>query len=241
MIRKLVFVVTVLVVAIILGASLAANSAPLKFKHVSGGASTVIADGLFANGFDPPMPIGCPSTIAPDGVQRMRVLSSSVAYTAQQIVRGNVSLTEWDNVYGYNGNDPGPPHPWPGVAGSSPTLKTFKTTSWAALHFRTPAVPEHGFASNFKVPTAIGSPPITVAISRACGDFGQYVPNAACVAANQPSGDQSILYYYFGAPTLTACALQPGADYWLNMMFTDPSNHARCYGGGATCPLALWR
>lgn len=196
---------------------------------------------IFANGFDPTAPVGCPSTIAPDGVQRLRVLNSPVGYGAQQVTRANVSLTEWVNVYGYNNAQPGPPAPWPGVDGSAPTLKNFKTTSWAGLHFRTPDAPEHGFASNFKVPTAIGSPPITVAISTACGDFAQYLPSPACVAPNQPSGDQSILYYYFGAPTPTACALKPGTDYYLNLMFTDPSNHARCYGGGNNCPFALWR
>lgn len=199
--------------------------------------SMELPDGIFSDGFDATAPIGCTTTINPDGVIRTRLATSAVGYGAQQITRPHIILTEWDNVYGYNGLEIGQPVPWPGVTGSAPTFQSFRMDSYIALHFATPFAPEPGFASTFKIPTAIGSPPVTIAISRACGDFSQWLPSPRCVATS-PANDQPILYYHFGQG---ACELQPATDYYLNIMYPDTLDRTRCTSLGLSCHLAAWR
>ncbi len=198
-----------------------------------------LSPSIFADGFDPPLPIGCPSSfIATDGVKRSRLLTSAVGYGAMQVTRPAVDLLEWDRVYGYNNATPGPPHAWPGVTGSAPTVKAFRMDSYVALHFKAPANPEAGLAGSFSIPTGVGSPPVTLAISRACADFAHYLPAPGCVVTS-PQGDAPVLYWHFGA--VGACALPPGTDLYFNWMYPNTTDRTRCTSASPTCRIAVWR
>jgi hypothetical protein len=183
----------------------------------------------------------CASTIvAPDGLERTRLLWSDIRYTAFQYLRANVHVTEWDNVWGYNSNAPGPPLPWPGVTGSSPVLSNFGRWSYVALHFHTPPVPTPGLAARMVNSTLAGGPVLTAAISKQCGDFQQRLPTAGCIRRNVPHSDETISYFKFTAdhPELV-CNLLPDTDYYLNIMLSDPANATGCSGG--QCPIGPWR
>jgi hypothetical protein len=189
---------------------------------------------LFMDGFDG---YDCRDTITPDGTQRHRLHISNVAYTAQRYTRTGVRLDDYSATYSYNDATPGPILPWPGLTGSAPTWVAFRMDSYIGLRFVTPAVPAPGFATTLKVPTGIGSPRVTMAISRACGDFSHYLPSPGCLVVG-PVPDSSVLYQHFGPG---ACELRPGTTYYQNMMYTDPIDRSRCTSNAPTCQLAVWR
>jgi hypothetical protein len=197
---------------------------------------------IFANGFDSPLPVGCPASIIVDGTVRPRLLTSPVGYGALLVTRPAVQLTEYVNVYGYNNAQPGPPAAWPGVTGSAPTFVNARSDSWIALHFRTPDAPAFGMAGTYVIPTAIGSPPITASISLACGDFSRYLTAPGCVGT-MPASDQPFLYWHFAAPGAAACPLQPSTDYYMNIIYRDPADRARCTPThtGVACRMPVWR
>jgi hypothetical protein len=183
----------------------------------------------------------CASTIvAPDGLERTRLLFSDVRYTAFHYLRPSVHLTEWDNVWGYNNGLPGPPVAWPGVTGSSPIISGFGRWSYVALHFHTPAVPLPGLAARMVNSSSAGGPPLTVAISKRCGDFQQSLPTSGCLRRDVPHSDETISYFKFtlNHPELV-CNLEPDSDYYINIMLSDPASAPGCPGG--ICPVGPWR
>jgi hypothetical protein len=186
-------------------------------------------------------PTTCPAIIKPDGIERTRMLHSSIAYGAQHYpVRPFVDVTQWDTIWGYNGLEPAPPHDWPGVTGSAPTLMQFRRGYYIAAHFHTPANPQPGLAGRFVNPTANNGPPLTMAISRVCGDFSRHLPTPGCLKQSVPSSDWPMVYWQFAhtSPS-TACNLEPDSDYWVNLMQSDPSSPIECMG--QVCPAAAWR
>ncbi|MBA8886140.1 hypothetical protein FHW12_000331 [Dokdonella fugitiva] len=196
-------------------------------------------NGLFSDGFDVNA-WACSDPIAPDGVPRTRLVLSDVDYSAQHWpVRYRVAMTEWDNVWGHNSATDAVT-PWPGVAGSAPTLRWFRRTSYVALHFRTPVDPFPGLASRFVAPSANAGPNLTMAISRGCGDFRLYLPTPGCLAENVPTADVPMVYWQFADTSpATACNLQPDTDYFVNIMQTDPTSTLECTT--VLCPAAAWR
>lgn len=222
--------------ALILAAFIAGRS---PVTHIAGIASLPSVDQtLFADGFDG---FGCRSTINPDGVTRTRLTVSDVGYGAQQYTRTRVVLDDYAATYSYNSAAPGPQLPWPGLTGSAPTWKAFRMDSYIGLRFTTPATPQAGFATTVKIPTAVGSPRVTMAISLACGDFSKHLPAPGCLVVGPPP-DQPVLYQYFAPPGSGACPLKSGTTYYLNAMYTDTTDRTRCtMSSGAVCRLAIWR
>jgi hypothetical protein len=100
----------------------------------------------------------------------------------------------------------------------------FRQTSYIGLHFVIPQGMDPRSAGRWMAPTAYpGSLPITMSISRACGDFARYLPTPGCVARNVPAADTPIITWTFShASPNTSCVLTPG-DYYLNIIQTDPS------------------
>jgi hypothetical protein len=218
----------------------AAHAAPPKFGKVAGASASTAAPvaTLFADGFDG---FGCHATINPDGIERHRVTVSDVGYTAQQLTRARVQLDDYGLTFSYNSAAPGPVLPWPGLTGSAPTVKAFRMDSYVAWRFTTPAQPPAGFATTVKIPSGVGSPRVTLSISRACGDFSKYLPAPGCLVVGPPP-DDSVLYQYFAPPGSAACPLKPGTTYYMNAMFTDTTDRTRCtFSPGQTCRLAIWR
>lgn len=195
-----------------------------------------VAAPIFANGFDSPIPVGCPSTINPDGIVRTRLTVSNIAYGASMSTRAGVKLDEYGAVYSYNGSAPGPVLPFPGLTGSAPRFMAFRKTSYIGLRFTVPQAMDPRSAGRWMAPTAYpGSLPITMSISRACGDFARYLPTPGCVVKGIPAADAQLVFWTFShASPLTSCVLTPGV-YYLNIIQSDPSKNP-----GVQAPAA-WR
>lgn len=210
-----------------------ANAAPLKFAHVVAAHDTTAPSigALFADGFDPPPPAGCPQTINLDGVVKTLAKRSGIDYTLFGYARANVDLSEWNNIWGYNNSDPPPPLAWPGVSGSQPIIKTFRRDDYLCAHFRTGNAP---FSVPLLNPTAYASPDLTVSVSSVGGDFSRYLPTPGCLKQNVPNADVQIAFIQSGTTNPTkACNVQPNTDYYINI-----------YSIGCTrtnCPISPWR
>jgi len=199
---------------------------------------------IFTNGFDPPIPVGCPASIETPQGTLTRITTTQLRYSAQGATKPVVWLTEWDNVWGHGTVDPREPvTPWPGVGGSAPVFLSFKRGNYVGIHFRTPDVVDPRLASKFVNPTAIASPNVTFAISRACGDFAKYLPTPGCLRKDVPSADTDFVIWQFaGTSPATACNLKPATDYYVNMMLTDRNSTLECSAGPAgVCQIAAWR
>jgi hypothetical protein len=183
----------------------------------------------------------CPDTITvPDGTQRTRLIKSDIQYSVYQIVRPAMDVTEWDNVWGYNGLEPGNPVPWPGVSGSAPRLLNFSRWNYVGIHFKTPFIVPPGSAGRIVNPSAVGGPYTTLAISRQCGDFSQNLPTSGCIRRDVSHSDYTLAYYQFTQNNPDyACNLEPDTDYYINVIQSDTESHIQC--GGDICPIAPWR
>jgi hypothetical protein len=184
----------------------------------------------------------CPTVVmGRDDVARNRLTRSDILYTAMQYRRAAVQLFEYDNVWGYNDGSAGPPVSWPGVTGSSPIFAGFRRDSYVALHFKTPLAPATGLAGTYRNPTAEPGNPLTMAISRACGDFNKHLPTQGCLKENAPANDERMVYWQFKTTSpATSCNLQPNTDYYINIMQTDVNSQAKCHAP-AICPASVWR
>ncbi|HVV98594.1 MAG TPA: hypothetical protein VHC92_15730 [Rhodanobacteraceae bacterium] len=186
-------------------------------------APAIGGDLIFANGFDAGV---CASEITlPDGV-RTRQVTGDIGYGPPGI-RPNVSLTEWDYMWGFANATQQVPETWPGVPQSTPYIRNFRKWSYVGLHFRTTSGPD-GLWGRFSTypPNA---PAITMAISRTCGDFS---PEPACLASDVPF-DGPLVSWSLGTGPDTWCPLEPDSDYYLNITIADPESDAAC--PGATC------
>jgi len=199
------------------------------------------SDTIYANGFEL-SPAPCLATINPDGTPRTRLLTSPVAYGAALITRPAVQLTEYGNVYSYNNAAPGPVLPFPGLTGSAPRFTNFKRNSYIALHFKVPSNMDPRSYGTWSAPSAWpGSLPITVSISRGCGDFSHFLSSPGCVAKNVPAADGPIITWTFStASPNTSCVLKPGFDYYMNIIQTNPALTPACSGNKCQAPAA-WR
>ena len=113
---------------------LAALAAPLVPAVAHAADSTIFADGL-------ELPFtGCPATIETDDGPRTLLTHASISYGIYQAQRVNQDVTEWDNIWGYNGVA-GPLTPWPGVGGSAPVIKDFPRSAYICAHFHTDTQP----------------------------------------------------------------------------------------------------
>jgi hypothetical protein len=196
-------------------------------------------DPIAANGFD-----GCSSHLNTAFGRRDRLSVADVGYgVLPNGIRFGVNFSEHDNIWGYNdASQASIMEPWPGVTGSSPHFSMSRTGYFGA-HFRTTAAaPAPGY---FLYGNYGGSIPISVSISRSCGDFSGDPAIDGCYVYNHPSDDASILRWEFGEGISPyRCRLQPDTDYYLNVMFTDPHPvdpvlAQKCSSGASACPILL--
>jgi hypothetical protein len=183
-------------------------------------------DVIFANGFEGGV---CPSEITlPDGV-RTRQLVGDIGYGPPG-TRENVSLTEWDYIWGFATANDAAPEPWPGVLHSTPYVRNFQRWGYVGLHFRTSSGPD-GLWGRFSTypPNA---PAITMSISRTCGDFSENLPAQGCLASDVPF-DGLLVSWWLGTGPATWCPLEPESEYYVNITIADPQSDAACHD--ATC------
>jgi hypothetical protein len=189
-------------------------------------APALAGDFIFANGFEGGV---CVSEIGlPDGV-RTRQLTGDIGYGPPG-TRPNVSLTEWDYLWGFASATDQAPEPWPGLVHSTPYIRNFQKWGYVGLHFRTSAGPDGLWGRFWTYPP--GAPAITMAISRVCGDFSEALPAEGCLASRVPF-DGLLVSWRLGTGPATWCPLEPDSDYYVNITIADPESDAAC--SGATC------
>lgn len=195
-----------------------------------------------------PIAGNCPANPVLYGTARTRLLASDITYGAYPSPkRTAMPITEWDNLWGHGSATDGIT-PWPGVNGSKPVMRQFGQTHYAGIHFKTPLAGQIPLGRNgqFLNPSSPGGPNIIMAISTACGDFSANLPTPGCLVDRQygeqsplgiPSADVNTVYWKFGTTTNPngVCLLQPNTDYYMNIIFADPTSTKNCTG--TVCPV----
>ena len=196
-------------------------------------SSATSADVVFADGFELP-DMGCQASTTTSGGNTLDLLATSeITYSAQPYLgtRHNVDVTEWENLWGY-ATPTDTLHPWPGVNGAGPVMESILMHDYVGAHFHT-APDSSGLYGSFIYPTNYGGPNIDIVISRQCGDFSINTENSACSVMNHPSdGSMAMRWWVKQGNVNSYCNLQPDADYYLNIRYTDPhASTAQCYDG----------
>lgn len=202
-------------------------------------ATTALAqsnDPVFADSYE--VMGACPAQIDTPTGARALLYRSNISYGINQLIRPNMNLDQWDNLWGYNNTTSPNTAAWPGVGGASPVVLGFMRRSYFGAHFKTPAAPGN-MSGNFVNPTFFGGPNVTMAISTVCGDFSNHLPTPGCLAENVPTSDANLVMWKFttNAPG-SWCNLQPNTDYYVNVMYTSPTSNVECPANRSTCPVA---
>ena len=197
-------------------------------------------DPIAADGFN----TSCPYRINSAWGTRTRIPATDVGYGINpQGFRFGSDFSEYDNIWGFNNAFPSSiVVPWPGVSGSSPYFSMSRVGYFGARFTTTeaPTAPGYFIYGNYG-----GSIPISISISRACGDFNGDPSVNACYVSNHPSDDGTTLRWQFGTGISPyRCYLQPDTEYYLNVMFTDPHptdpNLAqKCASASSVCTVLL--
>ncbi|HKE48427.1 MAG TPA: hypothetical protein VKB52_10205 [Rhodanobacteraceae bacterium] len=177
-------------------------------------------DGIFKDGMD--SGASCPDTISsPHGPLNYRS-TSDILYLPNG-VRHNVDVSEFDNIFGHidaldDLTD------WPGVPGTSPTIKTIGRNEYVGAAFHVPFTAPSSLYGRLKHVIYSGGPHIDASISRTCGDFEPVDPY--CLALNSANDDQVFLTWRVSAEMFHACTIEPDGDYFLNIRFTNPNENS---------------
>ncbi|MEO5626935.1 MAG: hypothetical protein ABIQ70_13080 [Dokdonella sp.] len=169
-----------------------------------------------------------------------RILTSDITYgAATPGTRANVSVLEWDNIWGHSSATDAVVA-WPGIIGSSPNLKSFARTSFLSAHFKTPANATTASSKfgNFTYPTYTAGENADMSISTTCGDFSPPA-DTGCAVYNVASADQAMVAWWFKTTNASFCHLLPNTDYYLNIKRTDPQAATECPSGASICPLTM--
>lgn len=167
--------------------------------------------------------------VLPDGSRRDLLTRGTITYGVYQAQRNNVNLLEWNNIWGYNNSTAPSPVAWPGVGGSAPVMRSFKSTSYISAHFKTGSNTSlNGFFSN---PSYIAPPNpdaperkllVTMSISRYPGDFSIGLPTPGCLVRDAGSDSNVVLYKFTTNAPGSYCNLQTNTDYWVNWVISHP-------------------
>ena len=169
-----------------------------------------------------------------------RLLTSNIQYGAYIYpgapTRFNVDVTEWSNIWGHR-NSTDAYTPWPGVAGSGPSLLQFGRHNYLSAHFLTSG--NTSLYGNFTYPESIPGPNVDIKISTICGDFAPPSTNPGCFISNAPSGGQVVMNWTFVSGNRSKCALLPNTNYYMNIKMHDASSPVDCSAYSVLCPLEL--
>jgi hypothetical protein len=190
-------------------------------------------EAILQDGFD--AGAACPSTIPTDTGNLTLRRISDIWYLPNVHVRHGVDVTTWDNIWGHI-NELDDVTLWPGVPGTSPTIKTVGRSEYVAARFHVPALVPPMLGGMFKHVMYGGGPAIDVTISQTCGDFRTLEPG--CWVRDWPSNDVPSLRWHIGAGNASFCHVEPNTDYFLNIRFSNPNTTGPdCTGNG--CQITL--
>jgi hypothetical protein len=189
-------------------------------------ATSQTSESIYADSFD--AGAACPASIStPEGVYT-RALVSDIKYPPANLVRHNVDLTQFENIWGHI-TPTDFVIPWPGVTGATVTLASIPKDQYIAAAFRVPAGAPVDLGGYFSNDGYNAGPPIDISISKQCGDFSP--PQRGCHDENQPPNDSHSLDWRMQNPTNYVCALTADTDYYVNIKFHDPqTTHPGCSG-----------
>ncbi|HKE47859.1 MAG TPA: hypothetical protein VKB52_07325 [Rhodanobacteraceae bacterium] len=150
-----------------------------------------------------------------------RIERSDVSYNFQTVT--GVDVTRFENLWGrVEATDP--VEPFPGVAGSQPTVDAFTRTGYVAAKFHTPSDIPSGTDGLFKNVSYGSGPALDFSLSPQCGDFSPAL--GACIEVDAPAADQGMVYWRGANGNAFYCALAPDTDYYANIRLHDPDDAA---------------
>ncbi|NCT66773.1 MAG: hypothetical protein GXC76_03910 [Rhodanobacteraceae bacterium] len=161
--------------------------------------------------------------------------------------RTNWPTTTWTSIWGYASATQPAPYAWPGVGGDV-TLRQFPRSGYIGAKFTTPPAGQAGSMQGWFLSSSSAiNPNLIMAISTACGDFSDHLPSPGCkidarpgdpAGTGVPSSDGQMVGWKFTTNNPTgACNLLPNTDYYVNIMYADPTSTTGCLAGASTCAL----
>jgi hypothetical protein len=208
---------------------------PIAALLLAAAVSQTPPDAIFHDGYD--TGAACPATLeGSTGTLTLRSASDIIYLPGNEHVRPGVDVTQWDNIWGHI-NELDDIVLWPGVPGSSPTIKNVGKTEYIAAKFHVPADASPTLLGKFKHVVYGGGPNVDATISRTCGDFESR--DEGCHAENWVANDNYTLLWRVSSANRFYCHLDPGADYYLNIRFTDPQTTGPYCHQDGTCQMTF--
>jgi hypothetical protein len=191
-------------------------------------------DAIFHDGYE--AGVACPAVIqGSTGPLTLRSTSDILYLPGTDHVRRNMDVTQWNNIWGHI-DEFDDLMLWPGVPGASPTIRTVGRTEYIGASFHVPIDALPTLLGRFKHVIYGGGPKVDATISRTCGDFE--TRDQGCWVRNWVNNDDYTLLWRVSSANRFYCHLDPGADYFLNIRFSDPQTTGPdCHG--ATCQLTF--
>jgi hypothetical protein len=191
-------------------------------------------DGIFHDGYE--AGVACPAMIEGDtGLLGFRQISDIFYRDNPAHLRRNMDVTLWDSIWGHI-DEFDDLVDWPGVTGSSPTIRTVGKTEFVAASFHVPIDASPLLYGKFKHVLYGGGPDVDATISRTCGDFESR--DQGCYVHNWASNDNFTLFWRVSSANRFYCHLDPGFDYFVNIRFSSPQTTGPdCHG--STCQMTF--
>jgi len=153
-----------------------------------------------------------------------RILTSNIAYVPATGSVRFTGLSDWSDIWGH-ASPFDTTVAFPGRPNSQPTIVNFRRDGYVCVKLHPSALsPSFGFITHTEY--SYGAD-LTAAISNACGNFAP--PNPLCLKSSQ-SGQPIINWTTRPATYRTFCPVTVGADQYLNIKLTNPTQ------GSTTCP-----
>ena len=160
-----------------------------------------------------------------------RIMTSNIAYVPATGSVRFTTVTEWSAIWGH-ATPFDAETPFPGRSNAQPTVMNFTRTGYIAAHFQ-PTLTGAKFGWLTHTEYNYGAD-LTWAISSAAGDFNPV--NAIC-KGSATSGQTIGRWTTVPGTYRTYCPVSPGANYYLNVKLTDPTQSAFCPATSAQCAV----
>jgi len=205
-----------------------------KFKlscYKEGNTTPAVSE---ANTVASAIPTGCPG---PAGTTRQT--SGTVCDVGMFACRG-VDMTKFENVFGYNQNQPSQPNMWPGTYNLQ-QRPSITNNQFVALAFTVPAnYPTNKYGYLMLAETNFQGR-MSMTISSTCGDFGATNPISQKCILNDGGASSQMLWstYTSGSVYNGSCHLTAGQTYYLNMIYAPIATPGSSSCAEGSCANAI--